>query len=279
MTELSTGLEADSEYRDGGQASLHPAEVDLLCTFAEVTPPFPLKVGALGDRKAAYAVARTELARRGLADGRGPRGLAGDLVHLLRTSAGAVDLMVARLGQTRGALVLAQRDDALLLRQDIGLPGARVHLTALSLHDAIEQLVDLVPEHGPGMAAPFSLSQRALDQAYRAIQAATGPDDEPRRLDADEVDRVLRDNGIDETTARRMTTHLQPVLGNGQAGAAERRGYADEWGRVGEELRWLDTARGRFRLGTDSAGWVSVNPLTRDDLRAGIRSLAAELWH
>ncbi|SES44118.1 ESX secretion-associated protein EspG [Actinokineospora terrae] len=276
---MSTGLESDSGYRDGGQASLHPAEVDLLCTFAEVSPPFPLRIGAIGDRREAFAVARRELARRGLADGRGPRGVAGDLVHLLRNSAGAVDLMVARLGQSRGALVLAQRDEALLVRQDIGLPGARVHVVALSLHDAIEHLVDLVPEHGPGMAAPFSLSQRALDQAYRAIQAATGTDEQPRKLDAHEVDRLLRDNGIDDTTARRMTTHLQPVLGNGQAGVAERRGYADEWGRVGEEVRWLDTARGRFRLGTDSTGWVSVNPLTREDLRAGIRSLAAELWY
>ncbi|MBM7772084.1 hypothetical protein JOD54_002288 [Actinokineospora baliensis] len=279
MTELSTGLELGTDYRDGGDASLHPVEVDLLCTFAEVATPFPLRVGGAMDRASAFATARAELARRGLADGRGPRGVASDFVHLLRNSAGTLDLMIARLGQSRGALILAQRDEALLVRQDIGLPGARVYLEALSLYDAIERLVDLVPEHGAGMAAPFSLSQRALDKAYRAIQAAIGESRQPRKLHADDVDRLLRDSGIDETTARRMTTHLHPVLGNGQVGAAVRRGYADVWGRLGDELRWLDTGKGRFRLGTDTDGWVSVNPLTRDDLRAGVRSLAGQLWY
>ncbi|WP_169735351.1 ESX secretion-associated protein EspG [Actinokineospora inagensis] len=276
MTELPTGLEPDSGNRGGAQALLHPAEVELLCTFAEVAPPFPLRINALGDRRAAFGVARAELAARGLADGRGPRGVAGDFVHLLRDGAGALDLMVARRGQVRGALVLAQRDEALLVRQEIGAPGARVHLLALSLHDAVDHLVGAVPELDAAMAAPFSLPRRALDQVHREIQVATERD---RRLGGDEVDALLRRHGIDDATARRMTTHLQPVLGNGQAGVAVRRGYADEWVRGSAEVRWLDTARGRFRLADGDDEWMSVNPLGREELRSELRTLAADLWH
>jgi hypothetical protein len=76
-----------------------------------------------------------------------------------------------------------------------------------------------------------------------------------------------------------MVTHLQPVLGNGQAGAAVRRGYTGEWTRSGEELRWLDSVRGRFRLvDTPGSDWMSVNPFSRDELRAAVRAMARELW-
>jgi hypothetical protein len=42
---------------------------------------------------------------------------------------------------------------------------------------------------------------------------------------------------------------------------------------VGEELRWLDTERGRYRLAGD-AEWMSVNPLPRGEIRDAIRKLA-----
>ncbi|WP_285509782.1 ESX secretion-associated protein EspG [Actinokineospora sp. NBRC 105648] len=274
---MPTGLEPDAGHRGGVDAWLHPAEVDLLCTFAEVSPPFPLRVQVPGDRRASFQVARAELARRGLSDSRGPRGVAADLVHLLREGNGSLDIMVARRDRARGALVLAQRDEALLVAQDLGPVGARVHLVRMATRDAVDALLDLVPDLGAALAAGFNLPRRSLDQAYRAILAATDDDGGPRRLGGDELDRLLRAHGIDEQTARRMTTHLQPVLGNGQAGVAVRRGYADEWTRSGAEVRWLDTARGRFRLAGDG-DWMSVNPLPREELRGELRALARELW-
>jgi hypothetical protein len=90
---------------------------------------------------------------------------------------------------------------------------------------------------------------------------------------AQEVDEVLRQQGIDDRVARRMVSHLQPVLGNGQVGTARRDETEEQWTRFGEELRWLDTERGRFRLAGDDE-WMSVNPLPREDIRAEIRKLA-----
>ncbi|MGH3864174.1 ESX secretion-associated protein EspG [Actinokineospora sp.] len=261
---------------------LRPAEVDLLCTFAEVSLPFPLTVDSHGatvdERRDIFGTARTGLAARGLADHRGPQGLAAAFVSLLRDGVGSLDMIVARRGGVRRVLVLTRREQALVARQDSG--DASVQLLALSTHDAVAHLMRMVPDQPPAMAAPFSLPRRAVDQAHREIIAATGPDSAPRRLSSDEVDRILRRHGLDDATVRRMATHLQPVLGNGQAGIAVKRGYADSWTRAGEELRWLDTARGRFRIvGDGQADWMSVNPLPRDDLRAELRTLAQKLWH
>ncbi|WP_172803358.1 ESX secretion-associated protein EspG [Alloactinosynnema sp. L-07] len=255
---------------------LHPAEIDLLCTFGEVAPPYPLRVRSLGasmeDQRDVFRTARSRLAERGLADHRGPRGVAADFVHLLREGAGALDMLVARKGSAARVLVLARREEALLVNQN-GAEGP-VHLRALSLHDAVDQLQRLVPEHEAAMAAPFSVPRRAVEQVHREILGARD------RLSADDLDRIMQRNGLDEQTARKMATHLQPVLGNGQAGVAVRRGYADEWTRSGEELRWLDTTRGRFRLaGGTLTDWMSVNPFTRDELRSELRTLAGELWY
>jgi hypothetical protein len=68
------------------------------------------------------------------------------------------------------------------------------------------------------------------------------------------------------------------VLGNGQMGLATRAGYANQWQRVGAELRWLDTERGRFQLveGTEG-GWLSVNPMHGNDLAIAVRGMAQSL--
>ncbi|MGQ0838251.1 ESX secretion-associated protein EspG [Actinokineospora sp.] len=284
MSEMPTGLEPDAGYREAASAWLHPSEVDLLCTFAEIAPPFPLTVHPHGataaERRALFRTARAELAAKGLADQRGPRGVAADFVHLLRDSVGALDIVVARRDHVRGALVLAQRGEALLVSQDTSGPDGHVHLLAVSVRDAIEHLLHLVPALDAALAAPFSVPRSALDRIHRDVLAATGPDGSPRRLTGDEFERLLRAHGLDDQLARRMVTHLQPVLGNGQAGVAVRRGYADEWTRSGEELRWLDTARGRFRLaGGTLTDWMSVNPMAADELRGELHALAGELWY
>ncbi|EWC61200.1 hypothetical protein UO65_3466 [Actinokineospora spheciospongiae] len=286
---LNLGIDPDAHWStdDGpGGAWLEATEVDLLCTFAEVTPPFPLKLTPRGttaaQRRELFASARARLAGQGLADHRGPRGVAADLVHLLREGVGAFDLLVARRGGALGVLVLAQREEALLVTQDVRGPGGRVHLLALPTREVVDHVPDLVPAHPAALAAPFTLSRRALDAAHRAIQAAAAPPGggRPRQLGADGLDRLLAEHGIDEQSARRLTTHLQPVLGNGQAGVAFRGGYADTWERSGPELRWLDTARGRFRLGGDpGSDWMSVNPFSGDELVAALRDLAGELWY
>ncbi len=283
MTELSTGLEPEIGH-GLDEASLHPAEVDLLCAYAEIAPPFPLRVPSLGattaERRTVFGSARANLAARGLADHRGPRGVAADFVYLLRDGAGALDMIVTRRGQAVGALILARRDDALLISQDRARDNAQVRLRAMSVHDAVERMLRLVPDLNAAMAAPFSLPRDTIGRVHReivGITATPGPDGRPRQIGADELDRLLSAHNLDEQLARRMVTNLQPVLGNGQAGVAVRRGYADEWTRSGEELRWLDTGRGRFRL-AGMGDWMSVNPLTREELRGELRGLAQELW-
>ncbi|MGW5054185.1 ESX secretion-associated protein EspG [Actinokineospora sp. NPDC004072] len=253
-------------------AVLHPEEVDLLCTFAGVAAPFPMRIRSRGEteeeRRAGFAQARARLDKRGLAGPDGPRGVAADFVHLLRHGSGALDLVVTRRGKAAGAVVLAQRDEAVLVEQAMDQTNGAVQLLALPVRDAVDGLLRHVPAHPAPMAAPFSVPRAALDRVHQAIVAA------PRPLGPDDLDRLRAAHGLDDQTARRMVTHLQPVLGNGQAGVAVRRGTG--WTRAGEELRWLDTARGRFRLG--DGPWMSVNPLGPDELRAQVRALAEELW-
>ena len=132
-----------------------------------------------------------------------------------------------------------------------------------------EDLLRLVPQLDAPVTTPFSLPRRVLEHAFAALTEAANP------LSAGEIDDLLRAHGIADRVARRMVSHLQPVLGNGQAGVARRDDTEDQWHRVGEELRWLDTERGRFRLAGDD-DWLSVNPLPREEIRIELRRLAAQ---
>ncbi len=260
---------------------LHPVEVDLLCTFAEVEPPFPLEIQSAGEtdieRAVMFAGAREQLTERGLADEDGPLGVADDFVYLLRNATGVLDLVLAQEKRTLGAAVLGYRDEALLVTQDAEDPAAMVRMKALSLDDAVEDLVHLIPTLEPSRTAPFNLPRRAVENAFTALVSHIPEDDrEPDPLRSDEVDELLRTHGIDERVARRMVSQLQPVLGNGQAGTAKRDQTEDQWRRTGAELSWLDTPRGRFRLAEDGE-WISVNPLSADEIRAGLRKLAASI--
>jgi hypothetical protein len=261
---------------------LHPVEVDLLCTFAEVEPPFPLEIGSTGEtdieRTVRFAGAREQLTERGLADEDGPLGVADDFVYLLRNATGVLDLVVAQEKHTLSAAVLTYRDEALLVTQDATDPESMVRMKALSLDDAVEDLVRLIPVLDASMSSPFNLPRRAVENAFSALVAHLPEDEEtpPEALRSDQVDELLRTHGIDERVARRMVSHLQPVLGNGQAGTAKRDQTEDQWHRVGTELSWLDTPRGRFRLAEDGE-WISVNPLSLDEIRAALRRLAASI--
>jgi hypothetical protein len=250
---------------------LHPVEVDLLCVFAEVEAPFPLEIPASGhsdvEQRAMFASAREQLTDRGLADVNGPLGVAEDFVFLLRSCTGVLDMVLAKEEPTLAAAVLVHRDEALLVTQDLESPEKMVRMKPATLDEALDDLVRLVPRAETPLSAPFSLPRRALEAAFSALTSRGEP------LVAQEIDEVLRSQGIDDRVTRRMMSHLQPAVGNGQVGVARRDETEEQWTRVGDELRWLDTERGRYRLAGDDE-WMSVNPLPREDVRAEIRKLA-----
>jgi hypothetical protein len=252
------------------------AEVDLLCSAAASAPPFPLRVPSAGattsERRAVLRAAGESLAARGLADARGPLGVAEAFAYLLQDAAMTLDLVLSVGGETLGAVLLARQDLAVLTTQELTGAG-KLCMAELRLDDAVDELLRLIPDHEAALTAPFSLPKAALDRVYRVLLSRK---DDP--LGRDEWDELLLANGIDDRLARRLVTHLQPVLGNGQMGLATRGGYANQWQRVGAELRWLDTERGRFQLveGGDG-GWLSVNPMHGNDVAAAVRGLARSL--
>jgi hypothetical protein len=253
---------------------LLPVEVDLLCTFAEVEPPFPLDIPATGvtgiEQRMRFRDAREQMTDRGLADENGPLGVAEDFVFLLRSSTGVLDMVLATEKLDLGVALLTHRDESLLVTQRLSDPDGEIRMKAVTLDEAVGDLMKLIPKVEPPRTAPFSLPRRAIEDAFTAM---TERAEEP--LSGQEVEELLARHGIDDRVSRRMVSHLQPVLGNGQAGVARRDDSEDQWQRVGEELRWLDTERGRYRLAGDDA-WMSVNPLPHDELRAGLRRLAGQ---
>lgn len=259
---------------DSRDATLDGAELDLLCTFAGVSAPFPLRVRAAGpsdaERYGTFRAARERLTARGLADHRGPLGVAERFVRLLRTGATTLDLVLA-IGEDRlGAVLLAGGGPVAVLGvRDLDDDGRGARLVELPVDDAVDELLLLIPELDAAMTAPFTLPRSAMGTVYRELLERAD-----RPLGTHELDDLLVRHGIDDRLANRMLSLLQPVLGSGQAGLSERGGYAGQWRRVGEELRWLDTERGRFAMGGTSE-WISVNPLFANDLAGKIRHLAA----
>jgi hypothetical protein len=261
------------ELRINAGAPLHPVEVDLLCVFAEVEAPFPLEIPASGstdvEQRELFRAAREQLTDRGLADENGPLGVAEDFVFLLRSSTGVLDMVLATEAIGLAAAILVHRDEALLVTQDLTVEDGMVRMKAATLDEALDDLVRLVPKVEAPVTAPFSVPRRAIEAAFHALMDRGEP------LVAQEIDELLHAQGIDDRVVRRMVSHLQPVMGSGQIGVARRDDTEDMWQRVGEELRWVDTERGRYRLAGD-ADWMSVNPLPRDDIRATIRTLARQ---
>jgi hypothetical protein len=252
------------------------AEVDLLCVSADSAPPFPLRVPSQGvssiERRAVLRAAGEHLVARGLADERGPLGVAEAFAYLLQDARMTLDLVLSNGGDTLGAVLLVRQDLAVLVTQDHAAPGT-VRMAELSFDDAVDELLWLIPDRDAALASPFSLPKTALNRVYQTLLSRH---DRPLRLD--EWEELLATHGITDRLARRLVTHLQPVVGNGQMGLATRGGYANQWRRAGTELRWLDTDRGRFQLvDTDDGGWLSVNPMFSQDLAAAVRGLALSL--
>jgi hypothetical protein len=252
------------------------AEIDLLCAAAGSAPPFPLRVRQEGttstERRAVLRAAGERLAARGLADERGPLGVAEAFTYLLQNAKATLDLVLSIGDDVLGAVLLAKQDLAVLVTQEIATPDS-VTMAELRFDDAVDELLWLIPKHDAAVAAPFSLPKTALDRVYQALRSRQG-----EQIGRDEWDGLLAAHGIDDRLARRLVTHLQPVLGNGQMGLATRGGYANQWRRAGAELRWLDTERGRFQLAdTEEGGWLSVNPMHGQDLATAVRGMALSL--
>jgi hypothetical protein len=252
------------------------AEVDLLCTAANSAPPFPLRVPSKGvsstERRAVLRAAGERLAARGLADERGPLGVAEAFAYLLQDARMTLDLVLSAGDDTLGVVLMARQDLAVLVTQELAAPD-NICMAELPFDDAVDELLWLIPDHDAALAAPFSLPKAALNRVYRALLGRQG-----KPLGLAEWEQLLAAHGVDDRLARRLVTHLQPVIGNGQMGLATRGGYANTWQRSGGELRWLDTERGRFQLvDTDDGGWLSVNPMHGQDLASAVRGLALSL--
>ncbi len=267
------------ETRDRNGVALHPVEIDLLCTFAEVEPPFPIEVTPAGETDIERAVrfrgAAENLVDRDLADERGPLDVAEEFVYLLRSCTGVVDLLISRDDGHVAVALLTARDEALLVIQDTADPYGMIRLHPTTLDEGMTRLYRMIPRAETPLTAPFSLPRRAVQSAFEAMLAATPDSGTPVTLATDRIEEILAAQGIDERITRRMVSHLQPVQGSGQAGLARRDETEDQWRRTGTEFHWIDTPRGRYRLAGD-ADWMSVNPLGAEELRAELRTLGTQ---
>lgn len=260
--------------------ALHPVEVDLLCTLAEVSPPFPLEIPSVGrareERRAALGVAREALTARGLAGDRGPLGIAALFVRLLRSGTGAVDLVFAEHGISKGVVALIGGQRALLVAQSPDDPDRAVRMVDVDTDTAVRELLGLLPAVPAGDIPPYQVSLPPVRTMFGELdrrRRAAGGDPEP--LSDTDMDGLLWESGVDDRTASRLVMTMRQVTGSGQIGAARWQPVPGRWRRLGAETHWVDTGHGRFRLSqSDDGQWASVNPFSRNDARAELRRLA-----
>ncbi|HWC84603.1 MAG TPA: ESX secretion-associated protein EspG [Pseudonocardiaceae bacterium] len=263
---------------------VHPLELDLLCAFAEMAPPFPLDVPTHGNthaqRQQVFRAARHQLAARGLVDRHGPTGVAATFVRLLREATGALDLVLAVSGRSTGAVVLLDDSRALLAIQSPDDAGRLVWLTELDSDDAVPELLALPPVVAAADVPSFTLPLRPVRRVFERIVPPRPSDawtEPPTLLSDADIDALLDDSGVDERLAARLATNFRRVSGSGQAGSARWHPHSRSWRRIGAELHWIDTARGRFRVSQDEHQlWGSVSPLSHNDIRAELRRMAAD---
>lgn len=262
--------------------ALHPAEVDLLCDFAEVKAPFPLDIPSVGvtgeQRRYVFGVAREQLTARGLAGKRGPVGVAAAFVRMLRSCAGTVDLIVADNGHNLGAVALIDGLDAMLVTQSPDDPRRIVRLAELPADDAVRELLALVPAVGAGNIPAYTMPLPPIRRVFDRVARGRTAGEEAEPLSDNDIDALLWESGVDERMAARLIATMHQVSGSGQLGATWWQTVPGRWQRMGDETHWVDTARGRFRVSQSEDGqWASVSPLSRTDVRAVLRELAARV--
>ena len=232
-------------------------ELDLLATHAGARFPFPLRVPEFGriegERAVLLAAAGATLRARGLAGERGPVGPATEVVTALREFRGTVDLVLAApdTGPTRppsptttvvGAVAMVYRSWALICGQPLtGDPAAPVLVRRVAQNALADELIGMVPEVAPAHAMPITLTPDSVNHADPAVLEELG--------------------GL-----------LPELTGRGQLGATRR--VAGVVTRSGTELSWLDSPRGRVRVDRTADGWMSVNPLRRNNIRFTLEDFA-----
>lgn len=213
-------------------------ELDLLAAHAGARCPFPLRVPEFGriagEREVLLAAAGATLRARGLADVRGPLGVAAELVTALGEHRGAVDLVLAGPDSVIGVAAMVYGDRALICGQPLTeTPTAGVWVRRVLRNVLADELMAMVPQVAPAQVMPITFR----------------PDD------ADRVDSAVLDG---------LVSVLGELTGSGQLGASS---HGTGETRSETELSWLDGPRGRVRVSSAPGGWVSVNPLRRNDLR------------
>ena len=247
-------------------------ELDLLGTYAGEGFPFPLRVPSFGriegERMALLNAAGRALAGRGLATGRGPTGVAAELVATLREHRGAVDLVVAGGAAVTGMVAMIGRHRTLVCHQSIGGTPGPVTVTPVTEAALTGEFTNRIPKVGPAPALPITLPPGVVGDATRLLENTAGIAAPHGRVRA-----AVRERGGDDGAVDTLAHLLPTVTGRGQLGAVLRRtvGAAER----PLELSWLDGPRGRVRVDSDADGWVSVNPLRRGELVRALCRAAA----
>jgi hypothetical protein len=234
---------ASNTASSGAAGSVHfgLVELDLLAAHAGVRFPYPLRVPEFGripgEREVLLAAAGAALRARGLASERGPLGVAAEVVTALRECRGTVDLVLAARGGAVGIVAMVYRSWTLICRQPLTGDAAKtgVRIRRVAQNALTDELIGMVPAVEPAVAMPITVAPSEAD-----------------RHALDELDEVLPE-----------------VTGMGELGAI-RRGA----GRTGVELSWLDGPGGRVQVNRSADGWLSVNPLRRNEMRYAINDLA-----
>ncbi|KOX34361.1 hypothetical protein ADK67_03740 [Saccharothrix sp. NRRL B-16348] len=218
-------------------------ELLLLCEFAERSWPLPLAEPAMAADHQAH-LERTKqavntLTARGLANERGPRDFAADVVTGLREGSRAY--LVVGGPAPLAAAVLRHTGTCCVLVQD----KSDIRVLRSTLDTLPDTLLSLIPRVHAANVMPLLLPRKAVDAVKHLREEHL-------------VERMLAEHGIDRATQQRWITTLYPVVSDGQFGS-----------RPDDEVRWVDSGPGRLSL-TESSGWISINPLPERLLRRRI---------
>jgi hypothetical protein len=249
-------------------------ELDLLATYAGASIPYPLRVpsfgGIPGERDVLFAVAGATMRQRALADEDGPIGIGDDLAAGLAARNGTVQLVLSAAGDPVGIAAIVEHDQALLCRQTLSDAATElVEVRPVELDGLADALVDLIPPLRGARTIPVRIPTAAARLLLRSHRDNGGPSNrlyqiaDRYRCSVDDLDLLVQ--------------AAKAVTGGGRLGAA----LAAEHGKdvpTGTELSWMDSPAGRSRITVEPGedhGWLSVNPLHPNDLRAAAIDLVA----
>ncbi|PKW16961.1 ESX secretion-associated protein EspG [Saccharopolyspora spinosa] len=247
-------------------------ELDLIATHVGVPFPVPLRVPSFGriagEREVLLAAAGQTLQARGLADEDGPAGAAAELATALREHRGTVYLVLVDGDGATAIVAMVYRSWALICEQPLDNdPASPVRIRRVVANALTDSLLAMVPDVAAARSMPISLPERAISTAPDLI-SDVADDAAKERL----LRELVRDCGGDPDVLDHLAGLLSSLTGRGQLGATRRDG--DDSVRAGTELSWLDGPRGRVRVNPARNGWMSINPLRRDDFRFALEDLA-----